>query len=212
MTLLVDAYHQYLNVVPFDITSMGLGGSSSPAAGTAIVSWRRQRLSPRAARVPPSSGVDRLVQRVRRTERADRADRVEQMGAGAARFSGATYDPVSHYRAAAACVSRRARPDGRPPARHQPPAGRVSATNVRIAGPSIRPSRTSSQCLPTDAVASWRSGAPTPRTCHARCAIAALTDVRGDLLRLGPAPYISDLQLRHAIDALRGIPLPNPDS
>jgi hypothetical protein len=30
-----------------------------------------------------------------------------------------------------------------------------------------------------------------------------LTDVRGDLLRLGPAPYLSDSQLDAAVDALR---------
>ncbi len=32
-----------------------------------------------------------------------------------------------------------------------------------------------------------------------------LTDVRGDLLRLGPAPYLTDRQLRDAVNALRGI-------
>jgi kynureninase len=30
-----------------------------------------------------------------------------------------------------------------------------------------------------------------------------LTDFRGSLLRLGPAPYVSDEQLRQAIEALR---------
>ena len=32
-----------------------------------------------------------------------------------------------------------------------------------------------------------------------------LTDVRGDLLRLGPAPYLTDAQLRDAVNALHGI-------
>ena len=32
-----------------------------------------------------------------------------------------------------------------------------------------------------------------------------LTDVRGDLLRLGPAPYLTDAQLRDAVNALAGI-------
>jgi kynureninase len=32
-----------------------------------------------------------------------------------------------------------------------------------------------------------------------------LTDFRGDLLRLGPAPYLSDDQLRDAVQAFRGL-------
>ena len=40
---------------------------------------------------------------------------------------------------------------------------------------------------------------------HALRARGVFTDVRGDLLRLGPAPYLSDDQLRAAVQAFRAI-------
>ena len=69
-TLLVDAYH-HLNVVPFDIAALGLGGAFVTGGGYKYLpARRRQRLPSCAARVPASAGPDRLVQRVRRARAA----------------------------------------------------------------------------------------------------------------------------------------------
>ncbi len=69
-TLLVDAYH-HLNVVPFDIATLGLGGAFVTGGGYKYLSARRrQRFPSCAARVPASAGSDRLVQRVRRARAA----------------------------------------------------------------------------------------------------------------------------------------------
>ena len=64
-TLLVDAYH-HLNVVPFDIAALGLGGAFVTGGGYKYCQLGEGNCLPsRAARVPAAAGADRLVQRVR---------------------------------------------------------------------------------------------------------------------------------------------------
>jgi kynureninase len=211
-TLLVDAYH-HLNVVPFDITSMGLGGAFVTGGG-----YKYCQLGEGNAflRVPPGCRLRPVLtgwfSEFGELERSDRAGRVEY-GGGAARFSGATYDPVSHYRAAAVFgfhVEQGLTADRlRDISRRQ-----VEYLRQTFESLDLDPAIAQVEPMPADR----RGGFLAIRCAHAVDLSRALrdrgvlTDVRGDLLRLGPAPYISDLQLRHAIDALRGILLPNPDS
>ena len=209
-TLLVDAYH-HLNVVPFDITSMGLGGAFVTGGG-----YKYCQLGEGNAflRVPPGCRLRPVLtgwfSEFGELERSDRAGRVDY-GPGAARFNGATYDPVSHYRAAAVFAFH---------VEQGLTADRLRDINRR----QVEYLGHTFESLDLDPAIAHVEPMPADRRggfLAIRCARAAdlsralrdrgvLTDVRGDLLRLGPAPYLSDPQLRHAIDALRGIPLLNP--
>ena len=209
-TLLVDAYH-HLNVVPFDITSMGLGGAFVTGGG-----YKYCQLGEGNAflRVPPGCRLRPVLtgwfSEFGELERSDRAGRVDY-GPGAARFNGATYDPVSHYRAAAVFAFH---------VEQGLTADRLRDINRR----QVEYLGHTFESLDLDPAIAHVEPMPADRRggfLAIRCARAAdlsralrdrgvLTDVRGDLLRLGPAPYLSDLQLRHAIDALRGIPVLNP--
>src|SRR5205823_5329479 len=100
VTLLVDAYH-HLNVVPFDIRRLGLENAFVTGGG-----YKYCQLGEGNAflRVPPGCRLRPILtgwfSEFAALEESAHRDRVEY-GAGAARFAGATYDPVSHYRAAA---------------------------------------------------------------------------------------------------------------
>ena len=102
-TLLVDAYH-HLNVVPFDLDALGLSTAFVTGGGykycqlgegnaflrvppdcqlrPVITGWFSEFGELAESKAPASPGVPSVA-----------------YGAGAARFAGATYDPVSHYRA-----------------------------------------------------------------------------------------------------------------
>ena len=128
-----------------------------------------------------------------------------QYGEGAARFSGATYDPASHYRAAAVfafhveqgLTAERLR-------ENQPQADRLFATDVRIVGPRPR-GRPRRANLRRAARRISRDSVCRAAALSRALRVGVLTDVRGDLLRLGPAPYLTDAQLRDAVNALHGL-------
>jgi kynureninase len=206
-TLLVDAYH-HVNVVPFDITSMGLGGAFVTGGG-----YKYCQLGEGNAflRVPPGCRLRPVLtgwfSEFGALEQSDRSGHVEY-GAGAARFSGATYDPVSHYRAAAVFAFH---------------VGQgLTADRLRdISRRQVDLLRRTFESLDLDPAVAHVEPMPAARRggfLAVRCASAAdisralrdrgvLTDYRGDLLRLGPAPYMTDLQLRDAVAAVRDIPL-----
>ena len=204
-TLLVDAYH-HLNVVPFDITIMGLGGAFVTGGG-----YKYCQLGEGNAflRVPAGCRLRPVLtgwfSEFGELERSDRTGRVEY-GAGAARFSGATYDPASHYRAAAVFAFH---------VEQGLTADRLRSTSRR----QVDLLQRTFESLDLDPAVAHVEPMPAERRggfLAVRCARAAdlsralrdrgvLTDFRGDLLRLGPAPYLSDLQLRDAINAIRAI-------
>jgi kynureninase len=119
--------------------------------------------------------------------------------AGAAAFAGATYDPTSHYRAAAVFDFHAAQgltPDRlRAVSVHQ-----IGLLNNAIAALDLDPSTARVVEMPADR----RGGFLAVRSPHASDLVWALrqegvsADSRGDILRLGPAPYISDEQLHEA--------------
>ena len=131
-----------------------------------------------------------------------------QYGEGAVRFSGATYDPASHYRAAAVFAFH---------VEQGLTAERLRAINRR----QVDCLQRTFESLDLDPAVAHVEPMPAERRggfLAIRCARAAalsralrdrgvLTDVRGDLLRLGPAPYLTDAQLRDAVNALDGTPL-----
>ncbi|HEX4812238.1 MAG TPA: aminotransferase class V-fold PLP-dependent enzyme [Nonomuraea sp.] len=200
--LLVDAYHA-LGVVPFRVADVEpawvvAGGYKylQLGEGNCVL-----RVPPHAARLRP----------VITGWFAEFAELAEEPGrgrvaypAGAARFAGATYDPTSHYRAARVFgffaeqgltdrVLRRV--SQRQLARL---AERFDALDV--------PDRVIARDRATP-LASFGGflSLRTPYAARLRKSLAArglLTDSRGDRLRLGPAPYLSDRQLDTAVETL----------
>ena len=203
--LLVDAYH-HLNVVPFDIRRMGLESAFVTGGG-----YKYCQLGEGNGflRVPPGCRMRPVLTgwfaEFGALESAAR-DRVTY-APGAAAFAGATYDPTSHYRAAAVFdfhVAQRLTPDRlREISLHQ-----VGLLASSFAALDVDPSVAQMIAVPADR----RAGFLAIRTPRATDVVRALrqvkvfADARGNVLRLGPAPYLSDDQLRKAI-ALLGVRL-----
>ncbi len=191
--LVIDAYHQ-LGAVPF----VGGGLESAWVVGGG---YKYLQLGEGNCflRLPPQAETMRPVITGWYAEFTDLAgdhdDGRVAYGRGAARFAGATYDPTSHYRAARVFdffEQQGLTPDV------------LRATSLRqttlIADRLGLPG-------PRDAFA----GFVALRTPHPAALVESLkshgihTDSRGDTLRLGPAPYVSDDQLDTATDALQRV-------
>jgi selenocysteine lyase/cysteine desulfurase len=200
--LLVDAYH-HLNVVPFDITALGLDGAFVTGGG-----YKYCQLGEGNAflRVPAGCQLRPVL-----TGWFSEFDALEQQagdgrveyGRGAARFAGATYDPASHYRGAAVFAFHVAQGLTVPRLREISRA-QVGLLKSRFESVDLDP-----EIVHVEPVADDRRGGFLALRCARAGELAAalrargvLTDFRGSLLRLGPAPYLSDAQLRQAIDVL----------
>jgi selenocysteine lyase/cysteine desulfurase len=207
--LLVDAYH-HLNVVPFDLRAMGLSDAFVTGGGYKYcqlgegnaflrIPWGRVHMRPVLTgwfsefgelEEPPGEG------------------RVAY-GMGVARWAGATYDPSSHYRASAVfeffdahgLTAQRLRDISQ----HQlelmlarcgeaPLAGRVRAIGVEGAGG-------------LSGVGGFLAlEVNDARDVQRRLRDAGvLSDHRGNILRLGPAPYLTDAQIEDAMDRLGNV-------
>ena len=201
--LLVDAYHQ-LDVVPFSLEEDGLADAFVVGGGYKYCQLGEGNCF---LRVPP--GREHLRPRVTGwfsefTHLSEQPDGVVRYGDGAARWAGATYDPTSHYRAARVFdffAGQGLSPEFlRRLSRHQ-----VGLLAERFDALDLDPSLiTRDRSVPLEGVGGFlalqsrRAGELATRL-RAR---GVLTDTRGDLLRLGPAPYLSDGQLRSAMTAL----------
>jgi kynureninase len=128
-------------------------------------------------------------------------------GAGASRFAGATYDPTSHYRAAR--VMRFFAERGLTPAlleasyRHQVKLLANEVDALDLPADVLTRDRTAS----LDAFAGFLA-VESPHAGALQQALAehgVATDSRGRWLRLGPAPYLSDDQLRAAVARLGSV-------
>jgi kynureninase len=201
--LLVDAYHA-LNVVPFSLADEGLGDAFVVGGGYKYCQLGEGNCF---LRIPPDTDLRPVVTGwfSEFTVLADqqRAERVAY-GQGGDRFAGATYDPTSHYRAVA--VFDFFREQGLTPAllrevsQHQ--IGLLaSAFDALDLDPAVL---SRDRAYPLDDVGGFLAlrspvAAALVRALRAR---GVSTDARGEVLRLGPAPYLSDRQLRDAIGLL----------
>jgi len=202
VTLLVDAYH-HLNAVPFDIARLRLeeafvtgGGYKYCQLGEGNAFLR----IPEGCRLRPV--ITGWFSEFGGLEQARTSHHVDY-GEGAARFAGATYDPTSHYRAAAVFGFHEQHgltPDRlRQISQHQ--VGRLKQAFDNL---GTDPEVASVVPIPDER----RAGFLAIRTGRARevshrlRAQKVFSDYRGDILRLGPAPYVSDQQLRDAIEAV----------
>jgi kynureninase len=204
--LLVDAYHA-LNVVPVSLADEGLGDAFVVGGGYKYCQLGEGNCF---LRIPPDTDLRPVVTGwfSEFTVLADRqhAERVAY-GQGADRFAGATYDPTSHYRAVAVFAFFRER--GLTPAllrevsQHQ--IGLLaSAFDALDLDPAVL---SRDRACPLDDVGGFlalRSPVATAlvRSLHAR---GVWSDARGEVLRLGPAPYLSDRQLRDAMGLLEEV-------
>jgi kynureninase len=201
--LLVDAYHA-LNVVPFSLSDEGLGDAFVVGGGYKYCQLGEGNCF---LRIPPDTDLRPVVTGwfSEFTALADR-QREERVayGQGGDRFAGATYDPTSHYRAVAVFDFFRER--GLTPvllrevSQHQ--IGLLASTfDALDLDPAVLSRDRASPLAEVGGFLALRSpvAASLARGLHAR---GVWTDARGEILRLGPAPYLSDRQLHDAIGVL----------
>lgn len=200
--LLVDAYH-HLNVVPFDVASLGLAHAFVTGGGYKYCQLGEGNCF---LRVPPTNELLPIVTGWFSEFGAlsDRPAGTVAYGTGPARWAGATYDPVSHYRGARVFEwfdARGLTPDFlRAVSRHQ--VGRLCE---RFDALGLDPGVvTRDRGAPLEGIAGFLAlrsphAGELSRRLHAR---GVMTDFRADVLRLGPAPYLSDAQLDAAIALL----------
>jgi kynureninase len=200
--LLVDAYH-HLNVVPFDVSAMGLEQAFITGGGYKYCQLGEGncflRIPPGCRLRPVLTGWFAEFDALARS----REDRSVSYGAGAARFAGATYDPASHYRAAAVFAFHEhmglAPSLLREVSRHQ-----IGVLEQAFEGLGVRSSIARVEPMPDQC----RAGFLAIRSPHAAALCRALgergvlADFRSDVLRLGPAPYLCDDQLRDTVARL----------
>jgi kynureninase len=201
--LLVDAYHQ-LNVVPMALASEGLGEAFVTGGG-----YKYCQLGEGNAflRVPP--GRDAMFPIVTGwysefARLAERSAGAVPYGEGPARWAGSTYDPTSHYRAARVFEFFREHaldPEFlREVSQHQ--VGRLAQ---RFDALDLDPAVLArDRAVPLERVGGFLalSGRGAGAICAELEARGVASDFRGEVLRLGPAPYLSDRQLDDAITAL----------
>jgi selenocysteine lyase/cysteine desulfurase len=201
--LLVDAYHA-LNVVPFSIRDEGLGDAFVVGGGYKYCQLGEGNCF---LRTPPDTELRPVItgwfsEFSVMTER-QQPGRVAYGQAGD-QLAGATYDPTSHYRAAAVFDYFRER--GLTPellrgvSRHQIDS-LASAFDALDLDPRLV---TRERGFPLEEIGGFlalRSPGAGDLAQRLR-ARGVSTDSRGDVLRFGPAPYLSDRQLRDAMGML----------
>lgn len=199
--VLVDAYHAW-HVLPFRLDDVGGESVFLVSGGYKYAQWGEGNCF---LRVPPGRGLRPVYTGwfagfAELDAPRDRARAVGYGADGASAFAGSTFDPASAYRARA--VTRFARTEG------------LTITALRALS-----LRQTSRIL--DAATTLPGvKARTPREDDGRAGFVALetpraaelvetlrkegifTDSRGDALRLGPAPYVTDAEIDLAMDLL----------
>lgn len=201
--LLVDTYHQ-LNVVPSSLEGDGLADAFLVGGGYKYCQLGEGNCF---LRVPPGRERLRPILTGWFSEFAhlsDRAPGTVPYGEGAARWAGSTYDPTSHYRAARV-FDFFTREGLEPGFLRELNRRQVALLAGRFDALDLDPARiTRDRSVPLERIGGFLALA-----CRQAGEVAArlrargvLTDHRGDTLRLGPAPYLSDGQLEAAVAAL----------
>jgi kynureninase len=227
--LLVDAYH-HLNVVPFSIRELGLEDAFVTGGGYKYCQLGEGngflRFPPDTTLRPVITGwfaefgavvlgEDKSQSDLELHSRGVASDPAPEgpgrhvrgpvaYGPGPARFAGATYDPASHYRGAE--VFAFFRDEGLDPAflrevsRHQ--VGLLAEGFDALDLDPRLVTRDRSQPLEeTGGFLALRSAHAGRLEKHLR-ERGVWTDHRNDILRLGPAPYLSDRQIQDGLAAL----------
>jgi kynureninase len=199
--LLVDAYH-HLSVVPFDLAAMGLTDAFVTGGGYKYCQLGEGNCF---LRVPPDTRWRPVLTgwfaEFDALERAGTSS--VSYGEGAAAFAGATYDPTSHYRGAAVFEFQRQQ-DLTAERLRRINRGQVDLLATAFERLDIDPAIASVEPISSDG----RGGFLAIRAPRAAEVVRGLrrrsvyADARGEILRLGPAPYLRDDQVRDAVLAL----------
>ena len=204
--LLVDAYHS-LNVVPFSVVGMGLENAFVVGGGYKYCQLGEGNCFlrfPRDCRLRPVlTGWFAEFGTLAAAGGGSGRGRVEY-GEGHLRFAGSTYDPVSHYRAAAVFAFFQ---------EHELSVERlreVSLAQIRRLAAGVDALELDPALLSRDRSVrlSERGGflaMDTPRAGEICCKLrgrGVYADFRGRVLRMGPAPYVTGEQLDEAVAVL----------
>lgn len=195
--VLLDAYHAY-NAVPQPLEALGPDPIFVCGGGYKYAQWGEGNCW---LRVPPDS-AHRPIYTGWFSDFAGldgaQTGKIGYGATGADRFAGSTYDPASHYRAAAVVEFFAA---------HDLTIERLRATSRRQTARLVDALADLDLASPRDP--DHRAGFVALRHPRARALAGALrdrgiyTDARDDLLRLGPAPYVTDAELDAAAAAVR---------
>lgn len=200
--LLVDAYHA-LGVLPFSLPAQGLGEAWVTGGGYKYLQLGEGncflRVPPHAARLRPIvTGWFAEFE-----DLAAKASGLVGYAPGSDRFAGSTYDPTSHYRAGAVLdffAEQGLTPEFlREVSLHQ--NGLLAARFDELGAPADVITR---DRAPRESFAGFLAlTSPSAGDLQKKLAErGVLTDSRGDTLRFGPAPYLSDAQLEAAMATL----------
>ena len=201
--LLVDAYHA-LNVVPFSLRGERLEGAYVVGGGYKYCQLGEGncflRIPPDCTLRPAVTGWFAEFDTLTEPEVPARV----AYPAGAGRFAGATYDPTSHYRGGR--VFDFFEQHTLTPALLRVVSRHQIALLARLFDDLGADPRTidRDRSAPLDQIGGFlalrsRHAAALSRRLRDR---GVCTDYRGEVLRLGPAPYLCDAQLTNAIHAL----------
>ncbi|HUT77686.1 MAG TPA: kynureninase [Polyangia bacterium] len=201
--LLIDAYHA-INVVPFPVPRLGFERAFVVGGGYKYCQLGEGNCF---LRVPAGCNLRPVVTGWFAEFDAieePRAGRRVPYGGGAGRFAGSTYDPTSHYRAAAVFdfFERQGLDPGllRRVSQHQ--IALLSATFDALDLPETVARR--DREAPLESLGGFLV-VEAPRAgelCERLGKLGVSTDARGTSLRFGPAPYLCDDQLVAAMSAL----------
>ena len=201
--LLVDAYHS-LNAVPFSVVEMGLEDAFVVGGGYKYCELGEGNCF---LRFPPDCSLRPVVTGWFAEFGALAAAEGEGgvgYGEGHLRFAGSTYDPVSHYRAAAVFAFFREQGLGADRLRE------MSLAQIRRLAAGVDALDLDPAVLNRDrAVRLSRRGGfltlDTPVAGQICCKLrgrGVYADFRGRVMRLGPAPYVTGAQLDEAVAVL----------
>jgi len=198
--VLLDAYHGF-GALPFRVSDLGPDPLFVVAGGYKYAQWGEgccfMRVPPGCALRPVLAGwfADFAA-----LETPGIVGEVGYGPRGADRFAGATYDPASHYRAAAVLDFFDAQ--GLTVDRLRGSYARQTARLLEgLAGFDVRTPRGEGARGAFVAVR-----LPDARSVAARLRDeGVLVDARGDLLRLGPAPYVTDAEIDRGLEGLRRV-------
>jgi len=201
--LLVDAYHA-LNVIPISLADEGLSDAFVVGGGYKYCQLGEGNCF---LRLPSDTDLRPVItgwySEFTALEGAATSARVAY-GEGGDRFAGATYDPTSHYRGGAVFrfFEQHALTPGllREVSQHQ--IGVLAASfDALDLDPDVVDRDRSAPLTETAGFLALQCSKATSVT-RALRERGVLTDARGGVLRFGPAPYLSDQQLRDAMGLL----------
>lgn len=200
--LLVDVYHA-LNVLPFNLNANGLDNAYLVGGGYKYCQFGEGNCF---LRIPDHCDLRPIVTgwyaefgELEQTLDLNRT----QYPRGGDRFQGSTYDPLSHYRASAV-IDFFSENNLTPTFLRALSQRQIGILRQHFDDQNYDKSIISRADVPIESIAGFLS----LRTNRAESIQKALkkrgiwTDQRDGFLRLGPAPYVSDLQLKDAILAL----------